>query len=326
MTVEGIDELNINPIETLLSCGNPAIEYFTRRDLIEDNVQPVEVLWDLISVQKIFNRQQEEGFWRYPGKKPGTHANQDYNQLETFRLIGELVEKYGLNRDHPQIEKAAQYLFNCQTDEGDFRGIYGSQYATTYSSAIMELLIKAGYVDDPRIEKGFSWLFSQMQDDGGWAIPIRTRNKRYKDFFYIPEPLQTDTSKPFSHLVTGMVLRAFAAHPQYREKKAAQKAGKLLASRFFQPDKYPDRRDKKYWESVSFPFWFTNVLTALDSLSLLGFSIKDPPIKGGLDFLRQRQTSDGLFDLKLLMTRDKDLKYWIGLAVCRVFKRFYEQD
>jgi hypothetical protein len=325
MTV-GIDELDTNPLETLLSCGNSSIEYFTRLELLEENVEPVEILWDLNPVKSIFKRQQKGGFWRYPGKIRETHSNQDYNQLETFRIFGELVEKYALNREHPQIQRAAEYLFSCQTEEGDFRGIYGNQYATTYSPAIMELLIKAGYTDGPRIEKGFSWLLSQRQDDDGWAIPIRTRNKRYKDFFNLPEPLQTDTSKPFSHLVTGMVLRAFAVHPQYRQSKAAHKAGKLLASRFFKPDKYPDRRDKKYWESVSFPFWFTNVLTALDSLSLLGFSRKNPQVKEGMDFLRQRQTSDGLFDLKLLMTRDKDLKYWICLAICRMFNRFYQPD
>ncbi|MEN6329874.1 MAG: hypothetical protein ABFC91_06240 [Methanobacteriaceae archaeon] len=322
----GIDELESNTIETLLLCGNPSIEYFTRQELLEEDVGPVDTLWDLDSVQKIFKRQQEEGFWRYPGKTRETHPNQDYNQLETFRMFGELVEKYGLTRDHPQIKRAALYFFNCQTEEGDFRGIYGNQYATTYSPAIMELLIKAGYVSDPRIEKGFSWLLSQRQDDGGWAIPIRTRGKRYRDFFNLPDILQTDPSRPFSHLVTGMVLRAFAAHPKYRKAKEARKAGNLLVSRFFKPDQYPDRGDKKYWESVSFPFWFTNILTALDSLSLLGFSRKDQAVKEGLDFLCQKQTSDGLFDLKLLKTRDKDLKYWICLAVCRVFKRFYQLD
>jgi hypothetical protein len=323
---EGLGELNVDPIEPLLSCGNPSIEYFTRSELLEEDVEPVEILWNLNSVQKIFKNQQKDGFWKYPGKTRKTHANQDYNQLETFRMLGELVEKYGLNHDHPQIEKAAIYLFNCQTKEGDLRGIYGSQYATTYTPAIMELLIKAGYVDDPHIEKGFSWLLSQRQNDGGWAIPIRTRNKRYKDFFKLPEPLETDPSRPFSHLVTGMVLRAFAAHPRYRKSQAAHKAGNLLASRFFKPDKYTDRRDRKYWESVSFPFWFTDIVTALDSLSLIGFSWKNPHVQEGLDFLGERQTSDGLFDLKLLRTRDKDLKYWICLAVCRVFKRFYQLD
>ena len=48
------------------------------------------------------------------------------------------------------------------------------------------------------------------QRDGGWAIPMRTLGHRYRDFLDVeryPEPLAPDRSKPFSHLVTGMVLR-----------------------------------------------------------------------------------------------------------------------
>jgi hypothetical protein len=35
-----------------------------------------------------------------------------------------------------------------------------------------------------------------------------------------------------------------------------------------------------------------------------------------------KSTEFGLFKLKLLKTGDKDLKFWICLAVCRIFKRF----
>ena len=47
-----------------------------------------------------------------------------------------------------ELEKAAEFLFQRQTTEGDFRGIYGTQYSPNYSAAIMELLIKSGYSDD----------------------------------------------------------------------------------------------------------------------------------------------------------------------------------
>jgi Squalene-hopene cyclase C-terminal domain/Prenyltransferase and squalene oxidase repeat len=316
--------LDSNPTEILLSCNNPAIEFFTRRDLLEEDVGPVQVLWELPEVANILKKQQNNGYWKYPGKiRTEVRSQDNYNQLETFRMLGELVEKYGLNKESPQIRKVAEYFFSCQTDEGDFRGIYGSQYTTTYSPAIMELLIKTGYIHDHRIKKGFDWLLSIRQDDGGWAIPIRTQNKNYKEALRLPEPLQTDGSKPFSHLITGMVIRAFAAHPTYRKSKEAHKAGELLASRFFKPDKYTDRKDKKYWEKVSYPFWFTDIISSLDSLSLMRFTKSDPNIQEGLDFLRSRQTDSGLFNLKLLRGKDKDLKYWICLAICRIFKRFY---
>jgi len=38
------------------------------------------------------------------------------------------------------------------------------------------------------------------------------------------------------------------------------------------------------------------------------------------------QGEDSLFKLKLLKTGDRDLKFWVCLAVCRIFKRFYAQD
>jgi hypothetical protein len=56
------------------------------------------------------------------------------------------------------MRQAAEYLFSHQTNEGDFRGIYGTQYSPNYSAAIMEFLIKAGYARDERIAQGFQWL------------------------------------------------------------------------------------------------------------------------------------------------------------------------
>ena len=70
-----------------------------------------------------------------------------------------MIERYGMTRTHPQMERAADYIFSCQTEEGDIRGFLANQYATYYTGAIMALLIQAGYTDDPRIEKGFQWLW-----------------------------------------------------------------------------------------------------------------------------------------------------------------------
>lgn len=319
----GLDELKLNPIPTLLSCSNPAIEYFTRRDLLDEQVEPISELWDIKDALKILKKQQDDGSWKYPSKiRRDLRSREDYDQFETYKTLGLLVEKYGLNRDHHQIQKAADYLFSCQTPEGDFRGIYGNQYAPTYSPAIMELLIKAGYGNDKRIEKGFQWLLSMRQEDGGWIIPFRTTGMNLKEALMANEPDLPDRSRPFSHLVTGMVLRAFAAHPKYRKFKEAGKAAELLVSRFFIADKYPDRKGKEYWERVSYPFLFTDIISAMDSLSFLGFTRENHDIQDGLDFLSNRQNDEGLFDLKIVRGSDKDLKYWICLAICRLFKRY----
>ncbi|AXV40284.1 hypothetical protein [Methanobacterium sp. BAmetb5] len=315
-------KLKIDPTTVLLSCGNPAIEYYARKDLLDEEMGTIEDLWQLPPVLRILRKQEEDGYWKYPGKiREEIRSREDYNQVETYRVLGELICKYGLNKRHPQIQKAAEYFFNCQTSEGDFRGIYGNQYATTYSPAIMELLIKAGYEDDPRIKKGFHWLLSLRQEDGGWVIPFRTSGMNIKEALLASEPEMPDQSRPFSHLVTGMVLRALAAHPEYRKSEETKKVAHLLASRLFQADKYPDRKGREYWERVSYPFWFTDIVSTMDSLSLIG--IKDNPnIQEGLKFLIEKQNDEGLFDLKIVRGSDKDLKYWICVVVCRLLKRY----
>jgi len=118
------------------------------------------------------------------------------------------------------------------------------------------------------------------------------------------------------------VLRAFAAHPKYLKSRDAKRAGELLLSRFFKSDKYQDRRSKDYWERVTFPFLYTDIISALDSVYFLEFNRKNQEIKGAFNFLRDKQNDDGTFNLKITRGSDKDLPYWLCLAICRLFKRY----
>jgi hypothetical protein len=321
-----LKQLSLDPLPQLEGSGNEALLYFVRRELLGEPVGPIETLWQLPPVVKILRKQQEDGSWKYPGGKKDIRSQQDYNQLQTYKMLMELVEKYGLTKEHQAVGRAAEFLFSRQTEEGDLRGIYRDQYSPNYSAGIMELLIKAGYQNDPRIEKGFAWLLSMRQDDGGWAVPLRTGSSKgatIKDTFFDPEPIQPDRSKPFSHWCTGVVLRAFAAHEEYRKRSEARVAGELLKSRFFQADKYPDRKAASFWTKIRYPFWWTGILSALDSLSWLGFSKDDPDIKKGLDWLIANQGETGLWKAGYLSGADKDIHLWTSLAVCRVLQRFY---
>jgi len=313
----------VDPIPRLIASGNEALRYFVRRDLLEEGVGSVQILWELPDVLAIVRKQQGDGSWKYHGGKERIRSPQNYNQLETYRILGILVEKYGLNKVHPAIRNAAEFLFGFQTEEGDFRGIYGNQYTPNYTGAIMELLIKAGYENDRRIDKGFKWLLSMRQQDGGWAIPLRTANKKLDTIAMEADTIDPDVSRPSAHMVTGCVLRAFAAHPKYRKAREAKVAGELLASRFFKPDAYPDRQDASYWTKFSYPFWFTDLLSSVDALSSLGFTAGNAKIREALEWFVNRQQRNGLWKVMLLRAIDEDLILWITLAICRVFKRYY---
>ena len=55
-------------IKTLLHAGNEALIAFTKRNLIEKEVD-IEELWTLPRVKKLLEAQQSNGSWIYPTRK-----------------------------------------------------------------------------------------------------------------------------------------------------------------------------------------------------------------------------------------------------------------
>jgi hypothetical protein len=321
----------IDPLPALLSSGNEAIAYFTRRDLLDKSVWPVENIWELPEVNKLLKKQLPDGSWPLSGKKPEVYPPYHYYLVETFRYFRALVERYYFTKEHPAAARAAEFIFSCQTADGDIRGMIGNQYATYYTGAMLKLLINAGYQDDPRVGKGMQWLLDMRQDDGGWIIPLPVKPIDRETMIRLTseyaEPIEADRSLPFSHNWTNMVLQAFAAHSGYRRSPEAVAAGNLLKSRFFQPDVYTSYQDPGYW--VRFVHWWPNLLMALDSLSLMGFPGDDPDIARGLDWFVANQQDDGLWNASYKKgdkfrgtPKEIEERLWVSLAVCRMLKRF----
>lgn len=324
-------QLKFDPLRPLLTSGNLALQYMTRRDLLGEQVGPVLGLWELPTVQRILKRQLADGSWARLGEQK--HLAINYNLIETWRQSRFLVEQYGLNREHPQVRKAAEYLFSCQTPQGDIRGMLANQYATYYTGVIMALLEEAGYADDPRIDRGFRWLLTMRQDDGGWTIPLITRKldraTQYRLTSEYADPVEPDRSKSFSHNWTGMVLRAFALHPQQRHSEAAMVAASLLKSRFFQPDSCSSYQAAGYWVRFEYPFWWNSLISALDSLSLMGLPKEDLQIQKGLAWLAEHQQESGLWRVSYARAQEQEstkvlqMRPWVTLAICRILKRLY---
>jgi len=318
--------LPIDPIPVLLEWDDPALTYFVQKDLLEQRARPIRMLWDLKPAADLVRKQLPDGSWKYPGKTVDPRTKEDYFLLETFRNLRVLVEQYGFTRAHPTLQKTTRYMFLRQTAEGDIRGILGNQYMPYYHAAILELLIKAGYAGDRRVKKGLDWLLAMRQDDGGWIIPVQAippaKRKPWGSFWPGPT-IQPDRAKPHAHLATGMVLRAFAAHPAYRRRPEVLLAARQLKERFFKADAYGDRKGPEYWLKFQFPFWWSNLLTALDSLARLGFTRQDPEVALALDWFVSNQDKDGLWPTGYssgFMARAN--RRWVGLAICRVLKAF----
>ncbi len=187
-----------------------------------------------------------------------------------------------------ELQKCVDFLLSSQTADGglaalavsDNPKVKGKLPALHFQGWAVSALCRIGFESDPRVEKALQFLIERRQDDGGWAW----------------RGVRTDSAaRPSSHLVTGMVLRAFAASGARRGSREARRAAELLATRFLQPDRYPDRKAPSYWEILTEPRFYTDVLDALDTVTAIGLGKENSGVRTAEAYLRSRQAADGLW-------------------------------
>jgi len=314
-------------IEFLLARGNLPILYWLKKDILEVPVdREYKNLQKYAARIRILKRQKPNGGWSKKKYEGHPRWEKTYFIVDTLKN-GHQLYNYGCTPKEKGIQKAIKFLLSTQSKEGDYRGAYLNEYAPTYHALILEMLCLFGKDEDKRVQKGFRWLIRNKQDDGGWVIPYRTIDKeelkkRYNlDAQMKLNPVKPDKSRPFSHLVTGMVLRAFAASPTWQKSKDARKAGELTMKRFFKPDAYEDRVLASFWEEITYPYWATDILSCLDALAKIGFSPEEKEIDNALTWIQKRQTPQGYWKSGLKKSGLED-HLWVTLAVLGVIKRF----
>ena len=307
----------------LRRAGSPGARLLTGCHLLAEPCEP-RVIADLTEVASLLRGQNPDGSWGKQGGYPLWHRP----MVETFKRLRLLVGRYELDAREPTVQQAAEYLFGLQTEAGDFRGMIGDQYATYYTGEFTALLVRAGYADDPRIERAFGWLLSMRQDDGGWTVPLGTHRFSRGEILSLTgapsAPVEPDRTRPSSHNWTDMVLRAFAAHPARRADPAAASAAAILKTQFFEPDAYGSYGEPRYW--VRFVFWWPNLLTALESLVELGFGAADPDMWRAAVWFLDHQRADGSWRTAyppnpVDARADEREAPWVSLRVARTLAR-----
>jgi len=294
-----------NPIEKLLSEKDEALEHRVRCDLLGEKKDKPSPLEDDSVYKDLVRRQKPDGSWRESGRFKN---DQMWTFITTVRNLYRLLDRNSDFSDE-SFERGVKYLITTQTDDGDFRGGYGPDIqGPDYTGMVCELLYRGNYPEKGLIDKAMSWLIDIRRNDCGWAIPdLRSNSKK----------------DPSSHCVTGMALRAFAAAPDDAYANEAKQAGQLLARRIFTPDKYPDRRGVEYWGKLSYPFWFTDALSALDVLSLLGFDLSEGRMERAFNWLIKQQGENGYWSSDFRRT-EKEPDSWLTYAMLKTTKRLLE--
>jgi hypothetical protein len=85
-----------------------------------------------------------------------------------------------------------------------------------------------------------------------------------------------------------------------------------------------------HWVRFEFPFWWNDLLAAMDSFSLIGIPSTDKDIKSALDWFIENQQENGLWKVSYSKihkapenSKTEEQQLWIPLSICRIFQRYY---
>lgn len=318
---------NAKAIEFLLARGSLPILFWLKRDILNVPIERESKNMRKFAARvRILETQKPDGSWWEKRSDTPIYWERTLYRVDTLRNLYRLYD-YGCTIKEEGIQRALEFLFSLQSKEGDFRGTVLNLYTPTFHALALEMLCLYGLDKDRRVQKGFRWILANRQKDGGWALyhPRASQSgvKSAASAWFNPrgQPFKPRRSQPFSHHVTGMVLRAFAESPTWRNSKEAWQAGEKLLGCFFCDEVYEEKTFPSDWENICYPFWNTDILGSLDSLSKVGFSAENETIQKGLVWLMKRQNSQGFWECGSKRATLED-HLWITLAVLRALKRF----
>jgi hypothetical protein len=314
-------------IEFLLARGHLPVLYWLKRDILDVPVDRESKNMRKFAARiRILETQKPDGSWWEKRSHTPIQWERTLYRVETLRNLNRLYD-YGCSIRDEGVQKAVNFLFTVQSKEGDFRGTVLNEHTPTFHALALEILCRYGLDRDRRVQKGFRWIMANRQKDGGWAIfvqPPSQNSSRYSSHNRSNlkgQPFKPRRSQPFSHHVTGIVLRALAESATWKKSREAWLAGEKLLSCFFCDEVYGDRTYPSDWEKICYPFWNTDILGSLDSLSKVGFGTENTAIQRGLEWLLKKQNSQGFWECGNKKAALED-HLWVTLAVLRVLKRF----
>jgi hypothetical protein len=328
--------LKEDPTDWLLGSSNPSVRFFTLTELLEKPANDNEVeeakneIMTVGVVPKILAKQNPQGYWEtlerfYTAKYKGT----------VWQLI--ILAEHGADWRDERVKKACEFIFdNSQDPESGGFSIYLSarKGGGRHSGVIPCLtgnmvwsLIKLGYLEDPRVERGINWITTYQRFDDKIKCPPKGW------------PYEKTVGKCFErhscHMGVVKTLKALAAIPDEKRSGAVRTtiergAEYLLIHHVHKRSHNLSRVSKPGWLRFGFPLMYqTDVLEILGILTQLGY--RDERMQEAVDLVVSKQDDAGKWTLESsfngrfqtnIEQKGKPSK-WITLNALRVLKNFY---
>jgi len=316
--------LKTDPTDWLLENYNPSIQYWMLKDLLHKSENEPEVaevkgkISESEEVQMVFSKIDINGgpFW--------SRSNGDvyWGTFSTGSVLWFLAET-GLTKEDPKIEDLAKFLFGYQSAEGFFKlGPRGPGWWSCFTATILGALLRFGYINDERVDKGIEWLFRTQRLDGGWYC---TKNALKGG------PKEKLDSCPHSVL---NVLWAFMNTSELRNREELIPAVEFLLRHWETKIPIPNVDRGRYgigsrfgW--IRYPLFEYHLLKYVYVLSHYDYALKDKRLREAVDLLISKQDSQGHWAIDKPYTGWEEFEFgkkgspskWATLNALRTLKR-----
>ncbi|NPE07857.1 MAG: terpene cyclase/mutase family protein [Asgard group archaeon] len=225
----------------LLGDASPSLRLLVLKELLHKDVDDKEIKELIRQQQKdplitaLLAIQQKDGSWSTSESLGLLLDSPIRNTSLAMIRLGYL----GLQNDHPAIQKAAEYLFTHQFDDGAWprqpgrvlhfiHPTHGPAITPKQTADPLFALAISGFAEDSRAEKAYEWLIEHRAEDGSWPTIFSPDGKiGYQPVGY----RQLPNSRFGCRTNSTSALNAFAYHPKRRNTDVPKRVLDLLLSR-----------------------------------------------------------------------------------------------
>jgi hypothetical protein len=322
-----------DPTGWLLEKDNPSVCYFTLTDILDKKVSDPDVreaeaaIMATGTVPRILAKEGKEGYWEtkgrfYTAKYRGT----------VWQLL--ILAEHRADGHDERIRRACEFVlqYSQHPESGGFSALHNTRTGSGSHSSVIPCLtgnmvfslIKLGYLNDPRLQRGIDWIVRyQRFDDGAKEAPRGW-------------PYDNEAMCFGRHVCTmGVVkaLKALAVIPPERRSTDVKKtiesgAEYLLQHHIYKRSHDLSRNCKPGWKRFSFPLMYqTDALEMLGILASLGY--KDRRMQEAIDLVLSKQDQQGRWRLantfngrfQVNIERKGQPSKWITLHAVRAIKK-----